>query len=88
MEDETGIKFNLKMISTGFLVWPQSKSYHCSSIEPAPDKPRTQFQAHLESSQIAALPERFTNVSKAKSGKIVTMLTLPLVSVRSNCKWR
>lgn len=39
-----------------------------------------QFQTKCERSRIESLPERFTNITPAKTGNTVTMLTLTLVS--------
>ncbi len=51
----------------------------------------TQFQTKCERNQMNELAERYTNISRAKSGKIVTMMTLPLVSeyariLAKNCR--
>jgi len=45
------------------------------------DEPCQQFQTKCELSQMAGLTEHFTNISRAKSGKMVTMMTMPLVSL-------
>ncbi|UTT88404.1 hypothetical protein NDA17_000743 [Ustilago hordei] len=36
------------------------------------------FQTRLDKTQMHTLPERFRNITRAKSGKIVTMTTIPL----------
>ncbi len=77
------MSITLKMVHTGFLVSKRRLHRLCDDQRgvltlavPA------QFQTKCERSRIKNLPERFTNVTPAKTGNTITMLTLTLVSAK------
>lgn len=75
------MSITLKMVHTGFLVSKERLRRLCDdqNCELTMAVP-AQFQTKCERSRIESLPERFTNITPAKTGNTITMLTLTLVS--------
>ena len=75
----------LKMVQNGFLV----SALHTNrfpAFAQTNEVGLEQFQTRCDSSQMSTLAERYTNISRAKSGKGVTMMTMPLVSTQGECQ--